>query len=61
MIPEIGHFALILALCMAALMSVVPMIGSFTGQHSWMAMAKPAALFSWLCHQYIELIAAFNL
>jgi len=48
MIPEIGHFALILALCMAALMSVVPMIGSFTGQHSWMAMAKPAAKIQFL-------------
>jgi len=50
MIPEIGHFALILALCIATLMSVVPMVGSFTGQHSWMALARPAAS-----------IAAFNL
>ena len=43
MIPEIGHFALILGLCIAVIMSVVPMIGSFTGQYSWMALARPAA------------------
>ncbi len=43
MIPEIGHFALILALCTAGVLSVVPMIGSFTGQYSWMALARPAS------------------
>ena len=43
MIPEIGHFALILALCVAILLSVVPMLGSFVQQRSWMAFARPAA------------------
>ena len=43
MIVELGHFALILALSVALAMSVVPMIGSFTGHRSWMAFAKPAA------------------
>ncbi len=43
MIPEIGHFALILALCTAMILSVVPMLGSFFGQHSWMSLARPAA------------------
>ena len=43
MIPEIGHFALILALCVAVALSIVPMIGSFAGRYSWMAFARPAA------------------
>ena len=43
MIPELGHFALILALCTAVLLAVVPMIGSFTGHSGLMDMAKPAA------------------
>ena len=43
MIPELGHFALILALCTAILLAVVPMVGSFTGHSGWMALAKPAA------------------
>ena len=43
MIPELGHFALILALCTAILLAVVPMVGSFTGHSGWMDLAKPAA------------------
>jgi len=43
MIPEIGHFALILALCVAVALSIVPMVGSFAGRYSWMAFARPAA------------------
>lgn len=43
MIPELGNFALILALCVAVVTSIVPMVGSFTGNQSWMAMAGPAA------------------
>ncbi|MDB4223140.1 heme lyase CcmF/NrfE family subunit [Granulosicoccus sp.] len=43
MIPELGHFALILALCTAIVLTIVPMVGSFTGHSGWMALAKPAA------------------
>lgn len=43
MIPELGHFALILALCSAIVLFIVPLIGSFTGHSSWMEAAKPAA------------------
>jgi len=43
MIPELGHFALILALCTAVILFAVPLIGSFTGHSGWMDMAKPAA------------------
>ncbi|MEQ8968575.1 MAG: heme lyase CcmF/NrfE family subunit [Azospirillaceae bacterium] len=43
MIPELGHFALILALLVAAFQSSVPMIGAARGDAGWMASAKPAA------------------
>lgn len=43
MIPELGHFALILALCTAIVLAVVPMVGTMTGHEGLMDMAKPAA------------------
>ncbi len=43
MIPEIGHFALILALCVAAVQGIVPIFGAASGNSSFMAVAKPAA------------------
>ena len=44
MIPELGHFALILALCVAIVQGVLPIAGASRGQGSWMALARPAAL-----------------
>jgi len=44
MIPELGLFSLILGLCVAIVLGVVPLVGSFVGQRSWMAIARPAAL-----------------
>jgi cytochrome c-type biogenesis protein CcmF len=43
MIPELGHFALILALCLALVQASFPLIGSLNGTRSWMAMARPLA------------------
>jgi len=43
MIPELGHFALILGLCTALLLAVVPLVGSFSGHRGLMALARPAA------------------
>ncbi|WP_455387628.1 heme lyase CcmF/NrfE family subunit [Petrachloros mirabilis] len=43
MIPEIGHFALILALCLAVVQAVVPVWGAATNNAAFMAVAKPAA------------------
>lgn len=43
MIPELGHFALILALVMALIQGVLPLIGAARGRVSWMAVAAPAA------------------
>ena len=43
MIPEIGHFALILALAMALSQSVLPLAGAANGNAAWIALAKPSA------------------
>ena len=61
MIPELGHFALILALCMAVTLALIPLVGSFTGLRSWMAMARPLALgqFTFLCISFAVLTRAF--
>jgi cytochrome c-type biogenesis protein CcmF len=42
-IPEIGHFALILALSLAICQSVLPLIGAHRGDDAMMAVARPAA------------------
>ncbi|HSH41603.1 MAG TPA: heme lyase CcmF/NrfE family subunit [Arenicellales bacterium] len=43
MIPEIGHFALILALGVAIVQSAVPLVGAARGWGNWVAVARPAA------------------
>jgi cytochrome c-type biogenesis protein CcmF len=43
MIPEIGHFALILALCTALVQATVPILGAARGVPGWIALARPAA------------------
>ena len=43
MIPELGHFALIVALCLALIQGLFPIVGAQTGNRTWMALAKPAA------------------
>ena len=43
MIPEIGHFALIVALCISVVQALVPLIGTYREDGAWMAVARPAA------------------
>ena len=43
MTPELGHFALILALCVAAVQGVLPLVGAARGDARWIALARPAA------------------
>ncbi|MCG7913831.1 MAG: heme lyase CcmF/NrfE family subunit [Candidatus Thiodiazotropha weberae] len=43
MIPELGHFALILALCLAVTQAIVPLIGSYTRNNAWMAASRSLA------------------
>jgi cytochrome c-type biogenesis protein CcmF len=42
MVPEIGQFALIIALLLAITQASLPMIGAARGNRSWMAVAIPA-------------------
>ncbi|HSD70616.1 MAG TPA: cytochrome c biogenesis protein CcsA, partial [Woeseiaceae bacterium] len=44
MIPEIGHFALILALSLAICQALLPLAGAHRGDQAMMAVARPAAL-----------------
>ncbi len=48
MITEIGHFALVLALGVALVQVVVPLIGAHKGWPGWMALAVPAAIIQFL-------------
>lgn len=43
MIPELGHFALILALLLALVQGILPLAGAARNNPAWMAVAKPAA------------------
>ncbi|MBY5943308.1 heme lyase CcmF/NrfE family subunit [Halomonas sp. DP5N14-9] len=43
MIPEIGHYALIVALLMACVQAVLPLAGAATRRPLWMAYARPMA------------------
>ena len=43
MIPEIGHFALILALLVALMLGSFPIIGAARGNAVWMGLARPLA------------------
>jgi len=48
MIPELGHFALILAFFVVTAQGILPLVGAQTGRQSWMAMARPSALVAFL-------------
>ncbi|MSP87028.1 MAG: heme lyase CcmF/NrfE family subunit [Methylotenera sp.] len=59
MIPEIGHFSLILALLVSLILGSFPIIGAARGNAVWMGLAKPLAsvqfiliAFAFLCLVY---------
>ncbi|PJE80017.1 Cytochrome c-type biogenesis protein CcmF [invertebrate metagenome] len=61
MIPELGLFSLILALCIATILTLLPLIGSIKQYTSWMNLAKPLAigLFFFVFMAFMILICAF--
>jgi cytochrome c-type biogenesis protein CcmF len=61
MIPELGHFSLILALMVAMTLGTLPIAGAALGKASWMAMARPAArgLFVLIATAFICLAYSF--
>ena len=48
MIPEIGHFSLILALFVALALGTLSVVGGQQGRADWMALARPGAQVLWL-------------
>ncbi len=48
MIPELGHLALILTLCVALVQGTLPILGAQYGRREWIALARPAAQISGL-------------
>ncbi|MFM2240004.1 MAG: Cytochrome c-type biosis protein CcmF [Pseudomonadota bacterium] len=44
MIPELGHFALILALLVAVVQGVLPLWGTLNRNTAWQSLARPSAL-----------------
>ena len=61
MLPEIGHFSLILALNLCVLLSVFPFIGSVKGDVVLMSLARPltVGVFVFVALAYVSLTAAF--
>ncbi|HEB85971.1 MAG TPA: heme lyase CcmF/NrfE family subunit [Gammaproteobacteria bacterium] len=61
MIPELGHFALILALCLAIVQGTIPLIGASLGKPGWMAVAQHAAWgqFFFISLAFVILLNAF--
>jgi len=47
-LPELAHYGLILALCLAALQSIVPLVGAARGKLAWMHLARPLVLAQFL-------------
>ncbi|UCV18820.1 heme lyase CcmF/NrfE family subunit [Ferribacterium limneticum] len=43
MIPELGHFALILAALVALILGTLPLLGAHQNRMAWVAVARPAA------------------
>ena len=74
MIPELGHFALIMALVMALIQASLPVIGAAKGINSWVALAKPvtqlqlffllvsfaALVYSFIVHDFSVVYVANN-
>ncbi|MEX0965444.1 MAG: heme lyase CcmF/NrfE family subunit [Pseudohongiellaceae bacterium] len=43
MIPEVGQFSLILALCLSLMLGSLPIIGAYKNNYLWMSLARPLA------------------
>ena len=68
MTAELGQFALILALALAIVQGVIPLIGASRNDNVWMAVARPAAAgqfffisMSFACLMYAYVVSDFSL
>ncbi|CAM5309470.1 heme lyase CcmF/NrfE family subunit [Thauera mechernichensis] len=67
MIPELGHFALILALVLSLVQGIVPLVGASRNSMALMAVGRPAAqgqfffiLFSYVCLTWAFVTSDFS-
>jgi cytochrome c-type biogenesis protein CcmF len=60
-IPELGHLALWIALGVAGVLGVMPMLGAARGRGDWMALARPSArlLFALVAFAFVCLTLSF--
>lgn len=61
MIPELGHFALILAFLIAIMQTVFPLMGAYSGRLAWIQLARPAARaqFTFVLIAFLVLVYSF--
>lgn len=61
MVPEYGHLALIIAFMLSVLLTVVPLVGTFTGRLLWINSARPLAIgmFIFTLVSFLVLVYAF--
>jgi len=61
MIPELGHFALIIALGLACILAFFSLLGASMGNSTWVAMARPLARgqFAFIAIAFMCLVYAF--
>jgi cytochrome c-type biogenesis protein CcmF len=59
--PELGHFALWLAMGLSVLVGTLPLVGAQTNRTAWMALARPGSLwfFGLILVSYLSLTASF--
>lgn len=62
MVPELGHFALIIALCLAIGVAVLPMVGSYTNNNLMMQSGRSMSvgLFVFMLLSFLCLVWAFT-
>ena len=61
MTPELGQLSLILALCLATVQAILPLLGAAQGRADLMALARPAAVgqFVFVTAAFLILVQAF--
>ncbi len=60
MIPELGQFALIMALAMAIIQTIFPIVGAANGNQTWMSLARPVARLQFLFVSIAFAILAYS-
>ena len=67
MIPELGNFALILAVLVALILGTLPLIGAHTNRQAWVSLARPGATalallvtFSFACLTQAFVVSDFS-